>query len=65
LLWGVVPIVVPDLGNLEDLVARIDAGLMPPELVAPGDDVVLTASSSSTPHVGETNVLQLHRVKAR
>jgi pyruvate kinase len=64
LLWGVVPIVVPDLGNLDDLVARIDGGLVPRDLVAPGGDVVLTASSSSTPHLGETNVLQLHRVKA-
>jgi pyruvate kinase len=63
LLWGVVPIVVPGLGNLEDLVARMDAGLVPANLVAPGDDVVLTASASTSTAFGETNVLQLHRVK--
>ncbi len=63
-VWGVVPIVAPGLGDLEDLVARIDAGLLPVDLVKPGDDIVVTASSSGIPNVGETNVLRLHRVKA-
>jgi pyruvate kinase len=64
LLWGVTPVVVPDLGNLEDLVRRIDLGLLPTDLAGPGEDVVLTASSSDVRHTGETNVLRLHRITA-
>ncbi len=67
LLWGVTPIVIPNMGNLEDLVARIDRGEIAPDLLAPGSTVVITGSTSA-PHpsgIGRTNVLQIHEVSGR
>jgi pyruvate kinase len=65
LLWGIVPIVVPNLGTLSDLVAQIDAGEIAADFVSPGDNIVLTGSTFGAPHPGETNSLRFHRVTAR
>ncbi len=67
LLWGVTPIVVPDMGNLDDLVARIDAGQIAPDLLTPGRTVVLTGSTTAPRPAGSgrTNVLQIHEVSGR
>jgi pyruvate kinase len=62
LLWGVDPVHIPAVGRLADLVARIDAREVAQNLVAAGDTVVLTASSTGSPQGSETNTLQLHRV---
>jgi pyruvate kinase len=67
LLWGITPIVVPNMGNLEDLVARIDAGEIAPDLLLPGKTIVLTASSAipAPGGVGTTNILQIHQISPR
>jgi pyruvate kinase len=62
LLWGVEPEVVPGVGNLDDIVHRLDAGSLAQRYAFAGATLVLTASASGSPHVGETNVLRLHRV---
>ena len=62
LVWGVVPIVVPNLGTLGDLTAQIDAGEFASGYISAGDTIVLTGSTLLTPHPGETNSLQVHRV---
>jgi pyruvate kinase len=61
LLWGVFPVVLPQVGPLIDLVARLDARELATDLVVPGDVVVLTASAAGS-GAGETNSLQIHRV---
>jgi len=67
LLWGVTPIVVPNLGPLLDLVARIDAGEIAPEFFTPGQTIVLTASAIGPDAIraGSTNLLQIHQIPQR
>ena len=64
LLWGVQPIVVPGLGDLNDIIARINAGAIAPDVLTTGKTVILTASAtgSGPAHPGSTNVLQIHQL---
>lgn len=66
LLWGTYSVVVPTLGDLSDIIARIDAGAIAPDLLAPGQIVVLTASPAGQgpAQPGSTSLLQIHRVSA-
>lgn len=64
LLWGVFPVVIPDLKHLEDLLTAIDAGEVAPQLLRPDQTIVITASSAAGggAATGGTNLLEIHRI---
>ena len=62
LYWGVVPQVVEQPGSTDEMREKVEAAAAQLGIVAPGDSVVVTASSATAPVSGTTNLMQIDRV---
>lgn len=63
LSWGVVPILVKDLRNTDEMIVMVEKTLKKYDLAHPGDALVIIAGVPLGVE-GSTNMMKLHRVRA-
>jgi pyruvate kinase len=60
--WGVIPALVGEVTNTDEMVQRVASKAQKVGLVKPGDVIIVTAAAPVA-SMGETNMMELHRVK--
>ena len=59
--YGVIPVIMPEVGSTDEMLAQMDWMLMEQRLCLRGDTVVFVAGQP-VGHAGTTNIMKIHKV---